>query len=200
MGEPAAFPPAGSPLLAAVDVMRGFPGLWAVAGGWAIDLFLGRQTREHADVDLCVFRDDAARLHRWLHGWELRTIVSGRPEPWREGEPLPSGVHELWATRDPAEPRRLELLVDGRRGDRWIFRRDHAVTRPMSRVVMRGAAGIPFLAPEIVLLYKAGQRREHDAVDLAAAGGELDAEARRWLVDALVRAEPGHQWIRQLDR
>ena len=28
---------------------------WAVAGGWAIDLVLGHETREHADLDLAIW-------------------------------------------------------------------------------------------------------------------------------------------------
>ncbi|AKT51650.1 nucleotidyltransferase domain-containing protein [Arsenicicoccus sp. oral taxon 190] len=31
---------------------------WAIAGGWALDLHLGEQTREHADLDILVLRRD----------------------------------------------------------------------------------------------------------------------------------------------
>lgn len=31
---------------------------WWIAGGWAIDLFLGRQTREHQDIDVLILRRD----------------------------------------------------------------------------------------------------------------------------------------------
>ena len=31
---------------------------WWIAGGWAIDLFLGRQTREHEDIDVQILRRD----------------------------------------------------------------------------------------------------------------------------------------------
>ncbi|MCL4541605.1 MAG: hypothetical protein M1396_04620 [Chloroflexi bacterium] len=31
---------------------------WFIAGGWAIDLFLGRQTRAHKDVEIAVLRQD----------------------------------------------------------------------------------------------------------------------------------------------
>jgi Aminoglycoside-2''-adenylyltransferase len=31
---------------------------WWIAGGWAIDLFLGRQTREHEDLDVLILRRD----------------------------------------------------------------------------------------------------------------------------------------------
>ena len=40
------------------ELMRGFDGPWYVAGGWAIDLFLGRSTRAHSDVDIAILRRD----------------------------------------------------------------------------------------------------------------------------------------------
>ena len=33
---------------------------WALCGGWAVDAWLGRVTREHLDVDLSVFEEDQA--------------------------------------------------------------------------------------------------------------------------------------------
>jgi Aminoglycoside-2''-adenylyltransferase len=40
---------------------------WWIAGGWAIDLFLGRQTRRHEDIDVLILRQDchAARSFSW---------------------------------------------------------------------------------------------------------------------------------------
>ena len=35
---------------------------WWIAGGWAIDVYLGRQTREHADIDVSVLRADHRKL------------------------------------------------------------------------------------------------------------------------------------------
>jgi Aminoglycoside-2''-adenylyltransferase len=33
---------------------------WWIAGGWALDLFLGKGTRAHKDLDIGIFRKDAA--------------------------------------------------------------------------------------------------------------------------------------------
>lgn len=54
-------------------------------GGWAMDFFLGRVTRDHADVDWFAWTDDAlviraALLARWLTNWvwtRLRTVRTG---------------------------------------------------------------------------------------------------------------------------
>ncbi len=43
------------------------------------------------------------------------------------------------------------------------------------------AGGIPCLAPEAVLLFKAKHRRDKDEADFARALPKLDAAQRRWL-------------------
>src|ERR1700686_2663981 len=53
-------------------VMRRLGVWWAVGGGWAIDLWLDEQTREHHDVEVAVRRDDQTRIWEALHDdWEL---------------------------------------------------------------------------------------------------------------------------------
>lgn len=49
----------------AAELMADYPGLWWVAGGWAIQAFTG-VAREHADLDLSAPRPDADRLHEHL--------------------------------------------------------------------------------------------------------------------------------------
>jgi hypothetical protein len=53
----------------------------------------------------------------------------------------------------------IELLLDDRAGDEWIYRRDPAVRRPLKLAQRRGPAGIQLLAPEIVLLPRRRERR-----------------------------------------
>ncbi len=39
--------------------------IW-IAGGWCTDALLGKQTREHADLDIAVHRKDSAKLRKLL--------------------------------------------------------------------------------------------------------------------------------------
>jgi hypothetical protein len=50
-------------------------------GGWAVDFHLGRVTREHADVDIAVWRADIDHIRRLLEtrGWDHV------PEPGEDG-------------------------------------------------------------------------------------------------------------------
>src|SRR5215217_6159976 len=45
------------------SLMRSFDAPWWVAGGRALDLWMGRQTRAHQDVDVAVLRADQKQLH-----------------------------------------------------------------------------------------------------------------------------------------
>lgn len=38
-------------VLAVAGLMRNFPRPWFLAGGWALDWFVGRVTREHGDIE-----------------------------------------------------------------------------------------------------------------------------------------------------
>jgi predicted glycosyl hydrolase (DUF1957 family) len=38
--------------------MADFLGAWWVGGGWAIDLWLGDQSRDHEDIEVCILRRD----------------------------------------------------------------------------------------------------------------------------------------------
>jgi hypothetical protein len=48
-------------------IMSGFPEPWWACGGWALDLFVGRETRRHDDLDVAILRRDQHALHSYLH-------------------------------------------------------------------------------------------------------------------------------------
>ncbi|WP_419893509.1 nucleotidyltransferase domain-containing protein [Oceanobacillus kimchii] len=43
-------------------VMSDFNKDWFFAGGWAIDIFLGKETRDHPDIEIGIFREDQIEL------------------------------------------------------------------------------------------------------------------------------------------
>ena len=63
------------PRLAAVGVP------WWIAGGWALDLHLGRQTRPHADLDVGLLRADQQAVFEALADWELFVACDGTLRP-----------------------------------------------------------------------------------------------------------------------
>ena len=119
------------PILDVATLMRGFPAPWFVSGGWAIDLFLGDVTRDHADIELGIYRRDQQILWSQLPGWSfdkaLRSHEGGKWVSWESGEELRLPIHQISATRSDAEPREFEFFLN-----------DSAPTR-----IGSWAAGIP---------------------------------------------------------
>jgi hypothetical protein len=108
-------------------------------------------------------------------------------------------VHEVHARPPEDVPGRpLEFLLNERAGADWVYRRDPAVRRPLTRALRDGPGGVRVVAPEVVLLYKSKAPRAVDEQDFRVAQPLLDAEGRVWLRAALLRAAPGHPWAAAL--
>jgi hypothetical protein len=161
------------------DALRRFEGPWWIGGGWAADLFLGRETREHADIDVVVLRRDRPQLERALDGRDVTVI----------------GERQL---RVAGGDGGFDVLLDDADGDDWIFRRDQRVRRPL-REIRLVREGLPILAPELVLLFKAKGPGAKDEADRALLTPRLDRVGRAWLAAALRTAHPGHPWLEGLE-
>lgn len=89
----------------------------------------------------------------------------------------------------------LELLLADVVDDRWSFRRDPRISCPLADLGSITESGIPFVRPEIQLLFKAKNVRAKDEADFAAAWPLLDARARAWFIDALTLVDSSHAWL-----
>jgi uncharacterized protein (DUF952 family) len=192
----------------AVEVMAAYPGPWWVAGGWALDLFLGHRTRPHADLEIAVLATDQASLFAHLPDWDLQLAAPGAALLRWNGGAIAPPFHQVWARKGPgtpasahefaADPTMLGFLLEQSGGDRWVFRRHPALTRPLDQVGMAGPDGVRFVRPEIALLYKAKSRRFKDERDFDRVLPHLDAAGRAWLASSLDQAHPGHPWRARL--
>ena len=171
---------------------------WWIAGGWALDLFIGRVTRAHTDVEVSVFRDDIDALRRALKGWEFFIAESGTLTPWREREPLPKEAHELWSREKGRESWQLEVLIEERSGDRWTYRRDPDIGVRATDIGRTSAGGLPYIRPEIQLLYKSKASRPVDETDFITVLPHLDPAQKAFLSAALWTTAPNHRWLQRL--
>ena len=163
---------------------------WWIAGGWALDLFLGRQTREHEDIDVALLRRDQLALRAHLRDWDLRVAT---PE---------GGDHRRGArirTAQPVAAWTCEFLLQEERDHCWAFRRNLAVTRPLD-AIWQQRGEVRFLRPGVVLLFKAKQPTPKDEQDFETVLPSLPASERQWLIAALDLAHPQHPWRRRLER
>lgn len=185
-------------------MLRAAPFPWWIAGGWAIELFVGRPTREHEDMDIEVFRRDLVSIRRMFATWDMQAphpSVQSSSWPflaWPADSPPPDGMSNLWCRPAPAAPWVFDLQIADTAGDEWLFRRNHAITHPLHSLVLHTADGIPYLTPEVQLLYKAKNLRPKDADDFSRALPLLSPTQRHWLRAALARVSPEHQWLAEL--
>lgn len=166
------------------DVVRWFDGWgapWAIAGGWAIELFVGKSFRDHKDIEVALARVDVDRLHAQLPGWLLFYPSPGSFRPWRAGEPFDPNENQLWAKRTIDGPWTLEVLVEDIRDGVLYYRRDPSITLPLEHAFRATLDGIPYVAPELQLLYKLKGRRPRDDADFAAAVPLLSEIQIDWL-------------------
>ena len=74
------------------SLMANFNETWFIAGGWAIDLFIGKETREHQDLEIAILRKDQLNLKTYLKEWDFKKVINGEFHNW-ENEFLQLPIH-----------------------------------------------------------------------------------------------------------
>ena len=172
---------------------------WWVAGGRALDLFVGHETRSHNDVDVAILRRDQQAFRDTLGGWDAQIAHEGAFIPWKRGDTITAPEHhEVWARETSSGPWRIEFLLEESTGARWMYRRDPRIGMNVSDLGRRDERGIPYLRPEVVLLYKSKDARGVDETDLLYVLPRLDPAQRGWLFATIYTADPTHRWLERL--
>ena len=201
----------------------GFPHAWCVSGGWAIDLFLGRKTRDRCDLDVSIFNPGHSDSVDFFLGKQW-TIEGKDADGFRRIEhlsDLDEEIHYFWSFpigaafiseyTDNHGNRRIsynrekqealdyvEVFFDRFEDGEFVYRRNASIRRSKEKSVIQKAE-YAFLAPELVLLYKSKRVRPTDNLDLQVALAEMDSEQRDWLRNALlIEYGKDHAWIRKL--
>ncbi len=179
-------------------LMQNFQSDWFIAGGWAIDLYLGKISRPHADIEIAIFRRDQIFLQSYLNGWLLKKAENAKLSTWNRNEFLELPVHAIHCFHETSAPQNFEVLLNESNADEWIYRRNGRVTKSLTEIYSMTDSGIRFLRPEIVLLYKSKNPRAKDEQDFESVVKRLDAESKRWLENALVICDLRHDWLQKL--
>ncbi|MBX8691876.1 MULTISPECIES: nucleotidyltransferase domain-containing protein [Mycobacteriaceae] len=203
-------PPAGRPISAdeadqlwdpwtPAEVARRLAGVdapWCVAAGWAIDLYLGDPPRPHTDIEIAVPRRDFPQITAALDGFDWDVAGGGRLWPYPDVSDHP-GLHQTWC-REPATGRyRLDVFREPHDGDQWVYRRDPSITLPYDELI-RVRDGIPYVIPEVALLFKAHRTAPKDEGDFHRVAPRLEGNARTRLTGWLARLYPDHSWLARL--
>lgn len=208
-------------ILAANHLLQDVPITWAICGGFAIDLFLGKETRAHGDIDICVFEKERETISKYMlqNDWQVYEF-RGNGKVRLQNEDLSSEPgRNLMCTKDTCELVKfypceednllwyeffhtglkqldyLEFLFNISMEDAFIFDKSKGIKRELSKAILYHE-GIPYLAPEIVLLYKASNADNAEyQYDFEQAYLHMHEEQKSWFLQGLDTLYPaGHKW------
>lgn len=194
---------------------------WAVCGGYALDLFLDRTIRVHSDIDICVFEKDRNAILRYMlqNDWRIYEFRGqGRVRPLDAESSSDAGRNLMCLNGDcnlvkfyPCEESGLlyheffhtgistfnymEFLFNTTSGNNFVFDKEKNIERVMSNAILFND-GIPYLAPEIVLMFKASQSERADyQYDFEQTYVRMSNEQKAWFSQNLNKFYPnGHGW------
>ena len=204
--------------------MAGSPFQWAVCGGFALDLFLGKNIRTHGDMDLCVLEQDRESIKKYAlsKGWQVYEFRGwGKVRPLEYHIPSDPGrnlmcvregcdIVKFYPCEDPGmryhqffhtgmkEFYYLEFLFSSTCGEDLVLDQRNGLRRELSKAFLC-RDGIPYLAPEIVLLYKASDS-ENPAyqLDFTETYPHLNGDQKNWFQAGMKLLYPdGHPWANQ---
>lgn len=197
---------------------------WCFSGGWAIDLFLGNKSRPHKDLDIMIFKNDIKAAVSYLseRDWRIEAPTRQGFLPvnaenfdtfeydnlWCMNEKYPMDylkVDEQGSCnfyhyeRDIQEQvDYIEILLNTFEEGCFVYAKNPAIRLDIDKAISK-FEGLPYLAPEIVLLYKSKYLSEDNISDFEMVTEKMNAEQREWLKVAL-STEYGadHPWVEAL--
>jgi hypothetical protein len=195
------------------DLLVGFDAPWFLCGGWAADAWLGRQTRDHGDVDITLFHHDQHAIFEHFSGWALVAhdpdVPDDTTEPWNGRHlDLPAHIHVPTLGSPLASSSAVthsafefELMLNAVSGGRCVLDADLNVTVPLERCLQPSPWGLPTAAAEVVVFFKAGGdlMRDRDEQDFLALLPTLSEAQRSWLRVSLGKLRSDHPWLPHLD-
>lgn len=196
---------------------------YAFCGGFAIELFLNRTICKHGDIDVSAYWNDRDKIILYMQslGWNVFEMCgSGIAHHitdvkfqikakrnifcFKDGCSLvklsPHGETDMYYLDfDHSGQTKLdfiEFLFNNRNADSFLYARNENISLPIKKAILT-RDGIPYLAPELVLLYKSTDPdREGYQLDYDSVKAEMSVEQRDWLQVALKTMNPsGHKWL-----
>lgn len=210
-------------IIEANDLLKDGGFEYAFCGGQAVDLFLGYESRTHGDIDVCAFWNDRDRIILYMQsqGFQVYEMLGGGRAHritdvsdqiyekrnifcFKEGCPLvklyPLDENDCcWMEFFHVGQTKLnfiEFLFNDKTDAYFEYARDREVKRELDKTML-SADGIPYMSPELCLLYKSTDtEREGYQQDFELAYKAMSEEQRDWLRNALTKLYPdGHKWL-----
>jgi hypothetical protein len=126
---------------------------WCLCGGQAVDWLLGRQTRQHGDTDIGVFRSQLPACLEAIG--RPRVFLCDPPGSFTawDGGRVPDHVNDIWVTDPAGGFWVLQVMAFDDDGDHVVYRRDRRLRWPKDAHAV-SVRGVPILNPVTNLLFK----------------------------------------------
>jgi hypothetical protein len=92
----------------------------------------------------------------------------------------------------------MDVFREPHVGGLWVCRRDASITLPYGELILRTGEGVPYVTPEVTLLFKAKHVRDKDEADFQRGLPRMNQTQRSRLISWLSQVHPGHPWIKAL--
>ncbi len=195
---------------------------YAICGGFALELYIGKEIRSHSDIDVFFFENDKKAVIAFLqqHGWNVFKRVSGEficyfrsPDEFApddiavfcikpncsfiEHKPFKDNMY-AWKTISHEQKNFdfieviFNLLIDRK----VTICQFPGISRPLEKAILYHG-DIPYMSPELVLFCKAMTvDRTSYQLDFDLTVPFLSNESKGWLIKALEVSYPeGHKWL-----
>ena len=204
------------------DYLREIEIDYAICGGCAIDLFIGKKTRPHKDLDVAVYWEDRDKIvhymieDRWILFEPCGNDYLHKINSISEQKSVKTNI---WCVRynnphykffeydkekfkvnfDGSEQIKLnfiEYLFNYHDNEYFIYASNYSIKREYHKAILKND-DIFYLAPELVLLYKSTAINNPDYQhDFQNTLPKMNEDQISWLKNALLLMFPGgHEWL-----
>lgn len=180
-----------------------------------------RKIFEHSDIDICVFEKDREKILRYMlqNNWNVYEFRGqGKVRPLNAASLSETGRNFMCTNGEcdivnfyPCEEENflyhefihtgikefnyVEFLFNITDEDYFVFDKNQGIKRELSKAILLNS-GIPYLAPEIVLLYKSSWSENVEyQYDFEQTYWQMNDEQKMWFSQNLdVLYSKGHRW------
>lgn len=153
---------------------------WYLAGGIALDEFLGRKTRNHEDIDILVNFKYLERILDFFKNYKVYTARNGSLSLSSFNEI--NSTDSLWIAKDDEESFIIQILFFEEEAGHWVYKRENDIWKRIEDIYFV-KNDMKIIQPEIQLLYKMNSSnvRDKDLYDYHNVYPVLEERQRAWL-------------------
>lgn len=121
------------------DRLIGVDARWGIAAGWAIDLFLGEETRAHDDIEITVPAASFPAIAEAVVDLHWDVVGDGRLWPYPDAL---DRYRQAWLLDPDTACYVLDVIREPHDNDTWVYRRNPLIRMPLARLYDHNDTGI----------------------------------------------------------